>query len=307
MFILVDIVYRRARPGDEKGLKELYDDAYGGGYSLTGFTTHESVRALIEQGSYIWYVALSDGNIVGSTVAVPDDWNRSFEMGRSAVKREYRRLEVAKKTAELARDEAIERRYDIGWGSLRNTAMLRVSVNDKMTVVGHTSEHSPSGERETHLICERMTEDAKRRRVVPANSYLYDWFVVERIQDQMELENREGEYPPIDVVGKGANSEISVALRMHLEDNSGTVTGIEGSLPEHMKVVLLADRTEDMELLRGYGFRITAFMPGWYLLGRNRYDCVVMENCCVEPRSEDEKMDTMIREFTKGFSFKKED
>jgi hypothetical protein len=292
-----DIEFRKAIPTDAEQLVKLYSDVYGGGYSRAEYSDPKLLESLLLSGKYICYVALSGEEMVGSSAIVLHEWNRSFEFGRTAVREDYLNKKIAKSVCGLARDDVMSDGFELGWGTVRNDPIYRISLNDGMTMVGYTSQYKPHHTRETQLVCEM---GIPKKRIVPEN-HIYELDIVKSIEKSTMMPGQKGDYPETVAINTGKRGKSSIFFEYNPEDSSAKITDLPDILPEHFLVTLLADKIEEMSYLRRFGFNVTAFLPAWYYLDGMRYDCILMENSDSPPSSSDSVIDMLIKGFISGF------
>ena len=281
------IEFRSAKAEDAEGIAGLYRKAYGGNYPLSEYFDSGWIVNAIQKEGHIWQIALSKNKVVGSSVGVPHNWNKSFEIGRTFVDDEFQNRKVAKTLCERVRNEAFGQGFEIGWGTIRNEAAHNISKNDGMTVVGYLPGLHKPAVRETHLFCMRLSPAAKEKRRVPRQMpLLYKTHLINEITREMGVEDIVDDYPQDEVVGPESDCKASVKIFHHSGDDSTIIYALENFeklAAEYIQVTLLTDKTKAMQFFSMLGFKPCAFLPAWFEKDGKRYDCLTMANYGVEP------------------------
>lgn len=294
----------KARSEDAERIATLYKRVYADKYSLTDFTNPKFICNALKK-CYIWYLGFYNSDLIGSSVGVPDPWNHSFELGRTVIDSRFWGEGVAKTLCELVREEGLSKRYDIGWGTIRNYPVYRISIADGMYHVGFFAGRHQVENRETHLMCMRLSPRARQCRLVPPSNWIYQLPLVQEIINGLGLDGRPGGYPYEAVVGPRTKNSMKIEFDFHSVDSAAEISRISNCIhlfPEYLQVTLLADKLAHIDFFQRIGFRICAFLPAWCLKNRKRYDCVMMSNCVHKPELDDRRLKPVLKKFTDGFT-----
>ena len=99
-----DITIRLAKIPDMRRIQMLYAEVYGGNYAISLITDKDKMRRAIENDSYYWLVAESEGRIIGSLVYALDISDRIAKAFGAVVSKEYRKLDLAYTMMKLVLD-----------------------------------------------------------------------------------------------------------------------------------------------------------------------------------------------------------
>ena len=204
----------------------------------------------------------------------------------------------------MVRDQGLAQGYGVAWGTVRNYPMYKVSLNDGMTFLGYFPGRHRVLRRETHLVCGRLSPQARAARVAPAPNWIYEIPLVQEIIHEMGLNQRVGSYPKDVVTGPGATGCVNVGFDFQATDSAMEITYVSEdveALPEYMQVTLLADKVRHIEFFLRLGFRMCAFLPGWFTKGERRYDCVLMSNSVAAAVLEDERLSHVMGRFIRSY------
>jgi hypothetical protein len=286
-----------ADEGHAEALANLYVRGYAGKYPLEEFTDPDRVRKAITERKYVWMVGISDKEVVGSTVGILADWNRSFEPGRAIVyPPQFRKRGIIQRLTFGVVEECFKR-YDIGWFAMRDATGVRFAEKNGLGLLGFLPGLHKVEERETHLMYATIEDKFRRTRLAhKATLDRYGQAVI-NAEVELDLDTSFGEYPPEVIIGddSGEHAETDgVITTYHFErlDNAVLIGEIKtdgdqinglikllSNVPllrnaDYVHVGVLADKFEAHRRLREIGFEMCAFIPGWFFRNGRRYDCI---------------------------------
>jgi len=301
--VIDSVEIRKAEVEDAEKLSELYNEVWEGKYPLNDFTEIKEVKKKIQEGHF-WYLAYLDNKCIGSAVGTYDKVNNTVEFGRAVMVKEYRSQGISKKLYKFIRNEILESKVDILWGSLRNKAIYEISNDCLMTPTGYF-EYYFVNQREVQLISMRLTEKGKKKRILSKVNNLYKLSAIKKIIKEMNLEEGvEGNYPNDVVVPFGIEEEeIFIKGNYQKPNKSLSIKSIfdKNKLPEYLQVILLIDKLKYFDFFKNLGFKITAFLPAWLQKNDLRYDCILLTNSFNPALIQDKYLKNMFEEFKKGF------
>ncbi|MBI4147544.1 GNAT family N-acetyltransferase [Candidatus Woesearchaeota archaeon] len=276
------IFFEKAKPEHAKGIADLYKRVYNNKYSLLEFTNPETVTEIVKEPKYVWYVAISNDEIIGSAAAEIDFWNNSAEPGRGVVDKQYSGKGIATTLLFHIKNETLERGVDIMWSTARNLPIYKICKKTlEMEPVGYFPGAHLVEERETHLIMMNLLPAGKTKRIISPVDKLYHLPGVQKICRELDLKGIIDDYPKDIFVAAPSTKETVIKGFYNKREKSFTINKMEGenfeSL-EYLQATLLADKIDPINRLQHLGFSITAFLPAWYLQEGKRYDCVMMAN-----------------------------
>lgn len=249
---------------------------FQGDYPIGEYKSAGSVREMIEDESFIWYVLREDGRIIGSAVGTITKQNKSAEIGRTLISRDAQCTPgyITSLTDKL-RQGLIEKDVELMWSAIRQFSLYKLAKRDGWCCAGHTNGEYIVGKREDYIIGIWLSESAKERRVMPPKSSIYSLKGVKRVMDEAGLEERVMDYPERKAVSYKKDYESCIKFSYHAHNRSMTMANID-DLPEHLQVTLLTDKEDCINYFLDDGYKISAFLPGWYLEDEKRYDCILM-------------------------------
>lgn len=302
--MLNDIVIRKAIPEDAGAIAGLYTEVYGGKYPLGDFTNQCLIEENLKAKKDVWYLAFSKEKCIGSAVCAIERENNSAELGRAVIKNDFRGKSISRQLYEIVREETLGQGVDILWALIRNKATYEISKNDGLTLVGHSESYILDKGREVLLFGLRITQEGQKKRVIPQNREIYQIEGIKRITKEMHLYGEEGKYPK-EVVAKMAVKGEPASIKWHyyLPNKSFAATFIPetDSFPEHFEATILADKISHIRFLQNAGFKMTAFMPGWYKKEDKRYDCVLLTSLPNQTAVCDEQIKPLLENLINEF------
>jgi len=296
------IQIRKAQQSDAEKIARLYIRVYNGNYSLKEYTAPDSIKKIIIDRKYIWYIAHHEKDVIGSAVGVIEKWNKSFEIGRTVVDNNFSNKGIGTALCENITKHAFKNGLNIQWGTLRDIAIYNIAKKLDMTVVGYLPGLHKPKKRETHLMTLRISQNAKNKRISVGNP-IYTLPYVKKIIENFGLEDVKGEYPQETIVGPESNRTATFKTQYHQGDNSTIITSADKffASSDYLQVTLLADKTDAIRFFEKLGFEMCAFLPAWFEKDRKRYDCVLMANPIQEPSAHDKTLEEMVKEIKSGF------
>lgn len=283
-------------------IAQLYVEGYGGRYPLEEFTDPELVRKAINDDKYCWVVGLDGDRVIASSVGILSDWNNSFEHGRAIVyPPEFRRKNIIQTLISKVISSCLHEGYDIGWLSMRDSKGIRFSEKNSMGLVGFLPGNHKVKKRENQLLYLVLEGNYRTKRVINEKIKKKYGKIIDFVEDQLSLNNFGlgnvyDEYPS-EVIAGGIESNILKGMKFEayydFEPNDNAVylgkifTGVEvmdtvKSLmtyeifrnADYIQIDVLADKFSAHEDLKQMGFEMCAFLPAWFLKGKQRYDCI---------------------------------
>ncbi|MEI7481295.1 MAG: GNAT family N-acetyltransferase [Elusimicrobiota bacterium] len=163
-----DITIRLAKIPDMRRIQMLYAEVYGGNYAISLITDKDKMRRAIENDSYYWLVAESEGRIIGSLVYALDISDRIAKAFGAVVSKEYRKLDLAYTMMKLVLD-AITHTHklaDVVYATTRTASHAPQKLTESLGFVklGIFPNTHKVNENETHCLTAYFTEEALKKR-----------------------------------------------------------------------------------------------------------------------------------------------
>lgn len=301
-----EIVLKIASPEHAAQIVGLYDTVFRGKYPLKGFLNEQSVAEMIREGNQLWYLALNKERIIGSAVGIIHDWNNSFEIGRTAVMPDYANCKIAKTLCKTITDKGFQSGLEICIGRPRNDAIYKVSQNDGLKIVGFLPGCYEVEYKETYLLGYRLSGIAKEKRIAHQGNQLYCVPPISNLIEILGLENVEGGYPTEVIVGPQSGQKRTIEFKSHTVGHSITIlkmANIERFIKDYIQLDVLIDKTEMIDFLKRFGFKMCAFLPAWFEKDEERYDCIRMVNSTIPPIMDGPIVNKILEDLIKEFEY----
>ena len=163
-----DITIRLAKIPDMRRIQMLYAEVYGGNYAISLITDKDKMRRAIENDSYYWLVAESEGRIIGSLVYALDISDRIAKAFGAVVSKDYRKLDLAYTMMKLVLD-AITHTHklaDVVYATTRTASHAPQKLTESLGFIklGIFPNTHKVNENETHCLTAYFTEEALKKR-----------------------------------------------------------------------------------------------------------------------------------------------
>jgi hypothetical protein len=292
--------FRPAERADIPGIAALFQTVYQ--QSSHPCSSSDNVAAGFARGEK-WFVCEHRGELVACSALVPHPWNASCEMGRNVT---HPRLQGRGLGRVLCRDSvrwATEcGGFDLVVGYPRSAQMCRMvcgAITPPTYLFGHDGGANVAhGRRETHAI--GLIPSARPcRRAAPtcgAGTRPYFRELVSRLGFRDEapvllpdlLVGPPGDHRYHLTAGRGlcySRMETPLGWSALVSKATGPPGDVARLLARfladhaavhHLACYVLWDKLELVARLGVLGFRVTAYLPGWYLRDGLRHDCLYL-------------------------------
>jgi hypothetical protein len=279
-------IIRVAGPGDATGIASLFRRVYRGHYPAPEVRSASALRAHMKDPAETFFVAALNGRIVGcaSTRILPATIDRGTgqhvaELGRLCTAPELPdRRDVARQICLRAIGHSGRRRARAWYVTLRSGPALCIAKSLGFVPTGYTEEHVVWRARERHIVAMRLSRTARRRRALPHGAggalSVYRHDLVRKATTGLGL--RRGtttSYPRLSFVADPTLKSGRTAFQTVRSERRARLVGSEPLALSYLDAVVPTGRVRLIAGLRRRGWRLTAFLPGWYRL---KYDCVLL-------------------------------
>lgn len=283
-----------ARPDHAEHIARFYESTHGSEFPHPELFDASTVEQLIRDEE-IAVVAATDGRqIVGAAVAFPQSWNQVLEIGAISVGPVQDRTEIAKALFEALRRYGL-RTFGIAYFRARSQAAFKRGRDIGAVCWGYR----PAPDARTLDDCELMMgfydEASSIPRVTPPSNAITNLPFARRIIDSIDSQPVEVPYPKAFPVGapRGTGTPVisgRVWPTYHSAGNYVTLESSAGPYPVEIirefvgkirqkgvtdiRLSLPVNHVSAFEDLLDFGFRPVAYLPGWYMRGTHRFDCI---------------------------------
>lgn len=312
-----------AQPAHAQAISEFYLRLHGPDFQHKELLTPQTVAQLLRDQELTVILAAEEQHIVGGGIGWPKGWNQSFEIGALSVDHVEDRGAVGKALFEALKRFALQQ-YGLAIFRASSEAAFKRGMNMGATCWGFW--HTPGGRslNEDELIMGFYNQSSESHRVNPPPNEITMLPFAQRLLKLYADAEPELPYPKNFPVGspRGTGAPVlsgRVWPTYHSQGNYITIESTAGPLPleiirefvgkvrqkgvSDIRMALPVNQVEAYHSLLEFGFRPTSYLPGWFLRGPYRYDCVEMVAGLPSPHSmEDDFVGKAIKKIFEGFN-----
>ncbi len=285
-----------AQPKHSRRVSSFYKQVHDESFAHPEMFDAQTVAELIENEELAIVVAAHKSDVLGCGLAFIRPWNESLEIGAISVGKTDNRTEVGK-----ALFEAVRRLGTKNYGVVyfRASGKQGFQRGRRLGAFCWGYRPRPGSDQidEAELIMGFPHPRSSKRRIIPpANSITQSPFA-SRIVDKTEGALKEVPYPKSFPVGcpRGTGAPVISGRIWPTYHRAGNYISIENAAGAHpveiikefrnkarkkgvkdLRLTIPVNQEEAIIDLMGLGFRPVAYLPGWYLRGAHRFDCLKM-------------------------------
>ena len=283
-----------ASPEHARHVSDFYRALHDDTFPHPELFSEETVERLLRDEELAIIIAASERRILGCGLGFPQAWNQSIEIGALSVDDVPERAQIGKALFEGLRRLSMKH-YGLAVFRARTDAAFKRSMNVGAVCWGYWPKPGVRQLSEAELIMGIFNEDADVRRCEPPDNIITQLPFARRVIDSYQRFERGIPYPKNYPVGapRGTGAP-SISGRIwptyHSRGNYITIESTAGPYPTEIirefvgkvrqkgvadiRMALPVNQTDAFLNLLDFGFRPTAYLPGWFLRGAYRYDCV---------------------------------
>lgn len=283
-----------AQPNHAGALARFLQTVHGQGWPHGELRDPGLLRRRLQEREVAVVVALNEDGILGCGLAFPQEHNQAIELGTLSVGPVPERTQVGKTIFEALRRYGLKE-YGLAYFRARTEAAFRRGREIGATCWGFWPQPRAQSLADSELIMGFVNTDHQLRRVEPpANAIVASPFA-RRIVESLGGAEEGVLYPKNFPVGRprGTGTPVisgNVWPTFHSRENYLTIESSAGPYPmeilrefigkvrkkgvRDVRLVLPVNHDQAFVDLLEFGFTTTAYLPGWFLRGNNRFDCV---------------------------------
>jgi hypothetical protein len=283
-----------ARPEHAEHVADFYQAIHGPDFPHQEMFSRQTVERLLRDGELAVVIASQDRRIIGCGISFPQAWNQSLEIGTLSVDSVAERGEVGK-----ALFEAMRRLGFKSYGLVFFRASTEPTFKRARKIGATTWGFRPApGSRDladSELILGFFNPESSAPRVQPPDNVISQLPFAARIVDALPNADQLMPYPKAYPVGKPRGTGMPVISgrvwpTYHSKGNYVTIESSAGRYPieiireftskvrkkgvSDIRLTLPVNQEQALIDLLDFGFKPVAYLPGWYLRGSHRFDCV---------------------------------
>ena len=283
-----------AQPKHADHISQFYNRVHDDSFAHPEMFDAQAVGRLLEDGDLAIVVATHGRKVLGCGLAFISPWNESLEIGAISVGDIEGRAEAGKALFEAVRRLGIKN-YGVVYFRASGKQGFRRGRKLGASCWGYRPAPGTSRIGDSELIMGFPHPKAAKKRVVPPDNAVTTTVFAARIIDKIEGSQHGVPYPKSFPVGcpRGTGAPV-VSGRIwpsyHSEGNYISIENAAGAHPveiirefrrkvqqkgvEDIRLSVPVNQQEAITDLVGQGFRPVAYLPGWYLRGAHRFDCL---------------------------------
>lgn len=285
-----------ARPQHAEFIADFHQAIHGPGFAHQELFAAQTVERLLHDGELAAVIASQNRRIIGCGIGFPRAWNQSLEIGTLSVDDVPGRGKVGK-----ALFEALRRLGFKSYGLVYFRASTEKTFKRARKIGATTWGFRPApGSRDlsnAELILGFFNPQAAAPRVQPPDNAITRLPFASRIVSALPNAEQHMAYPKAYPVGQPRGTGMPVISgrvwpTYHSKGNYVTIESSAGRYPieiireftskvrkkgvKDIRLAIPVNQEQAFVDLVDFGFKPVAYLPGWYLRGSHRFDCVEM-------------------------------
>jgi hypothetical protein len=283
-----------ASPEHAQKISEFYQSVHDDSFAHREMFSAPMVQKLLQDQELAVIIAIADRRIVGCGLGFPQAWNQSLEIGALSVDDVPDRGQIGKALFEGLRRLGL-RQYGLAMFRARTEAAFKRGRNIGAVCWGYWPSPGVRSLAEADLIMGILNEEGDFPRCEPPDNVITRLPFARRVIDSYKQVEYGIPYPKNYPVGapRGTGTPVisgRVWPTYHSAGNYITIESSAGPYPAEIirefvgkvrqkgvsdvRLAMPVNQSEAFEDLLAFGFRPVSYLPGWFLRGAYRYDCV---------------------------------
>lgn len=311
-----------AQPTHSQAISEFYNRLHGDSFQHKELLDAPTVSQLLRDQELAVIIAADEQRILGCGMGWPKTWNQSFEIGALSVDHIEDRGAVGKALFEAIKRLALKQ-YGLAIFRAGSESAFKRGLNMGAACWGFW--HKPGGRsfHEDELMMGFFNQTTEARRVEPPQNSITMLPFAQRLLKVYGDAEASLPYPKNFPVGspRGTGAPVlsgRVWPTYHSQGNYISIESTAGPLPleiirefvgkvrqkgvSDVRMALPVNQEEAYINLLDFGFRPTSYLPGWFVRGPYRYDCVELVAGLPSPHAvDDEFVGKAIKKIFEGF------
>lgn len=286
-----------AKPQHASAVVEFYARVHGAAFPHPEVQSPEALRACLTRGTIAVIIASRDRRVVGCALGWPKLWNESMQMGLISVEERDDRVKIGKNLFDALKHLGTSA-YGLATFHVGNQAAFKRVRNMGAQCWGFWAKPGGRGLADARLLMGFVNPKDEAARVFPPSNTITSQAFASRligIYDDPSLQPMP--YPKTYPVGapRGTGAPVlsgTVWPTYNQRTNTMTIESLAGPFPDailrefvgklrqknvqDVRLNLPVNQEQAYDELIDLGFTPVAYLPGWFLKGPYRYDCVQM-------------------------------
>jgi hypothetical protein len=285
-----------ARSEHAEHIADFYQAIHGPDFAHPEMFSSQSVERMLRDEELCVVIASQNRRITGCGLGHPRVWNQSFEIGTLSVDNVPERGKVGKALFEALRRFGFKQ-YGLVYFLASTEPTMKRARKIGATSWGFRPEPGSRNLNSAELIVGFYDTESAIPRVQPPDNLLTRLPFASRIINALPNADLHMAYPKTYPVGEPRGTGMPVISGQvwptyHSRENYISIESSAGRYPieiireftskvrkkgvADIRLTLPVNHEQAFVDLLDFGFRPVAYLPGWYLRGSHRYDCVQM-------------------------------
>lgn len=295
-----------ASPAHAEHIADFYYATHGPRFSQPELLSADTVEQMLRDETLTVAIASSQRRITGCGIGHPRVWNQSFEIGSLTVDNVAQRPKIGKALFEHLRLFALKR-YGLVYFLANTRATLKRANRIGASIWGFEPKPGSRNLNDSKIIAGFINHDPSMPRVEPPDNLLTQLPLARAITGALPSADPNMIYPKTYPVGEPRGTGVPVISgqiwpNYHSKGNYITIESAAGRYPieilreftakvqkkgvSDIRLTLPVNHEQAFVDLLDLGFKPVAYLPGWFLRGSHRYDCVRLVAGLSPPRAD---------------------
>ncbi len=283
-----------AKPDQAEHISAFYRSIHGTEFPHQELLDGPTLARLIQDGEVALIVAADGRRILGCGLSFPRDWNMSLEIGALSVEDVPERTQVAKALFEGLRRLGVKK-FGIAFFRAGNEVAFKRAREIGSMAWGFRAVPGSRSLQDAELLMGFVEMGGDSFRVTPPSNAITNTPFAKRIIESLGEAEEEMPYPTSFPVGapRGTGSVVisgRVWPTYHSRGNYITLENSAGRYPvaiirefvdkvrekgvTDIRMTVPVNHEEEILELLDFGFSPVSYLPGWYVRGPHRFDCM---------------------------------
>lgn len=285
-----------ARPKHAEHVSDFYRRVHDESFPHQELMSADTVADLLREEELGVVIATDADRVLGCGLAFIRNWNESLEIGAVSVDKVPKRADIAKALFEAIRRYGAKN-YGVVYFRAREKRGFQRGRKLGASCWGYRPTPGAPAIDESELIMGFPHRENDKKRIHPPDNAITHTEFASRIINSLKSSHKGVPYPKSFPVGcpRGTGAPVisgRIWPSYHSQGNYINIENAAGAHPveiikefqkkvakkgvEDLRLTIPVNQVRPVYDLINYGFRPVAYMPGWYLRGAHRFDCLKM-------------------------------
>lgn len=310
-----------AQPEHADAVSQFYRAIHDKGFAHEEMFTPSTVERLLADGELAVVIASNQRRIIGCGLGFPQEWNASLEIGSLSVDNVAERGKIGKALFEALRRLGLKR-YGLALFRARSESAFKRGRNVGSMCWGYWPKPGSRSLGDAELVMGMFDEEGDIPRCIPPDNAITRLAYAQRVIRSYSRGETDVPYPKNYPVGapRGTGTPVisgRVWPTYHSRGNFITIESSAGPYPAEIirefvakvrkkgvsdvRLALPVNQEKAFFDLLDFGFQPVSYLPGWFLRGAYRFDCVELIAGLPRSRNPESFIERAVDKIDKGF------